>query len=132
MQDSAVSDTPTLGSPHGIDVAAAATYLPDESDPGMPVYVFGYRIVITNNGDSPARLLSRHWIIIDANGRREEVEGPGVVGATPRLQPGEKFEYQSFCPLKTKWGTMEGTYRMLRDDGQMFDAVINRFYLRTT
>jgi ApaG protein len=132
MQTSAVSDTLAQSSTHGIRVTATAVYLPAESDPGMPRHVFRYDIVIANDGDTPAQLVSRHWIIIDANGRREEVEGPGVVGATPRLQPGEKFEYQSFCPLKTKWGTMEGAYHMQRDDGQKFDVAINRFYLRTT
>ena len=131
MQTSAVSDTPIKSSAHGILVTATPVYLPEQSDPGMPRYVFRYTILIKNEGDAPAQLVSRHWVIIDANGRREDVEGPGVVGATPRLEPGKSFEYQSFCPLKTKWGTMEGTYQMKRDDGQIFEVAIDRFYLRT-
>jgi ApaG protein len=114
----------------GIRVGAAAFYLPDESEPDDRKYLFGYTIVIANVGEAPAQLISRHWVIIDAQGRREEVRGPGVVGETPRLEPGQAFKYQSHCPLKTPWGTMEGTYQMRRDDGEMFDARIERFYLR--
>ena len=114
----------------GIRVGATAYYLPEESDPDDRRYVFGYTIVIVNTGDAPAQLLRRHWVIIDAHGRREEVEGAGVVGETPRLEPGQAFKYQSFCPLPTTWGTMEGTYRMRRDDGAEFDVAIGRFYLR--
>lgn len=113
----------------GIRVGAAAFYLAEESEPAENQFVFGYNIVIANVGDAPAKLLSRHWIIIDAAGRREEVEGPGVVGQTPRLEPGQAFKYQSFCPLRTNWGTMEGTYTMQRDDGEKFDVQIGRFYL---
>ena len=121
-----MSDTET----DGVRVGATAYYLPDESDPTDRKYLFGYTIVIANHGDVPVQLLSRHWVIIDGAGRREEVKGPGVVGQTPRLEPGEAFKYQSFCPLHTPWGTMEGTYRMRRDDGSTFDANIGRFYLR--
>src|SRR3712207_2667213 len=115
---------------HGVRVGATAYYLPEESDPDEPLYVFGYTIVIANQGDEPVQLLSRHWVIIDANGRREDVRGPGVVGETPRLEPGQAFKYRSFCPLRTPWGTMEGTYQMRRDTGETFDAEIGRFYLR--
>jgi ApaG protein len=114
---------------NGIRVCAAAFYLPDQSDPDARNYVFGYNIVIANLGDQPAQLLSRHWRIIDAHGRHEEVEGPGVVGQTPRLSPGQAFKYQSFCPLKTPWGTMEGIYHFKRDDGSRFEAKVARFYL---
>ena len=114
----------------GVRVGASAFYLPQESDPDEDRYAFGYTIVISNEGNRPAKLLSRHWVIIDANGHREEVNGPGVVGETPRLEPGQAFKYQSFCPLRTPWGTMEGTYQMKRDDGSTFDASIGRFYLR--
>jgi ApaG protein len=117
---------------HGIRVGATAYYLPDESDPDIRKYVFGYTIVVKNEGDAPAQLISRHWVIIDALGRRGDVEGPGVIGQTPRLDPGEAFKYQSFCPLRTDWGTMEGTYTMRRDDGSTFDVNIGRFYLRTS
>lgn len=113
----------------GIRVGATAYYLPEHSDPDEDRYTFGYTIVIANNGDSAAQLLSRHWIIIDGAGHREEVRGPGVVGQTPRLEPGQAFKYQSFCPLSTPWGTMEGTYEMRRDDGTLFEARIGRFYL---
>lgn len=121
-----MSDTTT----HGIRVGAAGQYLPDQSDPTHPRYLFGYTIVISNVGDHPAQLVSRHWIIIDAHGRREGVRGPGVIGETPRLEPGQAFKYQSFCPLRTSWGTMEGEYQMRRDDGEMFEAKIGRFFLR--
>ena len=77
-----------------------------------------------------AQLLTRHWIIIDAEGNQEEVRGPGVVGQTPTLAPGEGFKYTSYCPLPTPWGTMEGSYRMQRPSGEVFDAKIARFYLR--
>ena len=120
-----MSDTVT----EGVRVGAAAFFLPDQSEPEAHKYLFGYTIVIANQGDSPVQLLSRHWVIIDADGRREEVQGPGVIGQTPRLEPGQAFKYQSFCPLRTRWGTMEGTYQMRRDDGQTFDARIGRFYL---
>jgi ApaG protein len=121
-----MSDTTT----EGIRVGATAYYLPEESEPDQRRWVFGYTIVIVNGGDEPAQLMTRHWVIIDAHGRREEVEGPGVVGETPRLAPGQAFKYQSFCPLRTEWGTMEGTYHFRRDDGSEFDAAIGRFYLR--
>ena len=75
------------------------------------------------------RLLSRRWVIINGDGDREDVAGRGVVGKTPSLAPGDMFEYTSFCPLDTEWGTMEGTYQMQREDGTLFDIVIGRFYL---
>ena len=115
----------------GVRVGATAHFLPDQSDPESRQYLFGYTIVIANEGDVPVQLVSRHWVIIDAYGRREDVEGPGVVGQTPRLEPGQAFRYQSFCPLKTPWGTMEGTYQMRRDGGETFDVKVGRFYLKT-
>ena len=121
------SDTIT----HGVRVGATAQYLPEQSDPDARQFLFGYTIVIANQGDTAVQLLTRHWVIIDAHGRREDVEGPGVVGQTPRLEPGQAFRYQSFCPLKTSWGTMEGTYHMRRDNGETFDVNIGRFYLKT-
>lgn len=113
----------------GIRVGARAYFLPDQSNVENRQYVFGYTILISNEGESPAQLLTRHWIIIDSYGRREEVRGPGVVGQTPRLEGGQAFKYQSFCPLPTAWGTMEGTYRMRRDDGAEFEVKIPRFFL---
>ena len=121
-----MSDTTT----RGVRVGATAFFLPDQSDPDDRKFLFGYNIVIANYGDVPVQLLRRHWVIIDGLGRREDVEGDGVVGQTPRLEPGQAFKYQSFCPLRTPWGTMEGTYQMRRDDGTTFDARIGRFYLK--
>lgn len=113
----------------GIRVGAAAFYLEEQSAPEERRFAFGYRILIENAGDHPATLRSRHWDIVDAHGRREEVDGPGVVGEQPRLEPGQGFTYQSFAVLKTEWGTMEGHYNFERDDGSPFKAAIGRFYL---
>ena len=121
------SDTTTAG----VRVGATAYFLPEESDADDRRFVFGYTIVIANDADAPVKLLTRHWVIIDALGRRDEVRGSGVVGRQPRLAPGEAFKYQSFCPLRTPWGTMEGSYTLRRDDGTTFEARIDRFYLRT-
>jgi len=119
------SDTTT----EGIRVAVRASYLPERSRPEVGHYFFIYTVRITNMGEAPAKLVSRHWTIRDAGGRTEEVRGPGVVGKSPRLAPGQGFEYTSFCPLPTPIGSMEGTYRMIRDDGSSFDAVVDRFEL---
>jgi ApaG protein len=129
MNASGSSDTLT----NGFRVIAKPAFLAGESDMSAnpPRYVFGYRMLIRNEGDSAAQLLSRHWIIIDGHGIRREVHGEGVIGNTPMLQPGQEFEYSSFCPLETEWGTMEGSYQMMRDDGWMFDITIGRFYLNT-
>lgn len=91
--------------------------------------MFGYRIVISNDSGRGVRLVSRRWEIVDADGREEVVEGEGVVGQQPMIAPGASFEYASFCPLSTRWGTMEGTYRMERADGEALDVRIGRFYL---
>jgi ApaG protein len=124
-----------MDSPHsdvvtdGIRIQAAAQYLSHDSDPGNGRYVFGYKITMTNDGPSKARLLARHWIILDGEGRREDVRGPGVVGEYPALAPGENYSYSSYCSLKTKWGTMEGSYTFERDDGARFSVRIGRFFL---
>ena len=125
MTRPASSDTLT----EGVRIQASAQYKASESDPARPHHVWAYRIVITNEGTRRAKLKSRHWVILDADNRREEVRGLGVVGKTPDLAPGERFEYVSGCPLKTPWGTMEGTYAMEREDGSTFQAVIGRFFL---
>ncbi len=104
-------------------------YIPERSEPERNLYFFAYHIRITNQGEMPARLVTRHWIITNAEGRVEEVKGPGVVGETPRLEPGETFEYSSFCPLSTPMGTMHGSYQMVTDDGRSFDAKIDPFTL---
>jgi ApaG protein len=102
-----------------------------ESDPERGGWLFAYRVRITNEGGDTVQLISRHWIITDANGETEEVQGPGVVGAQPVLAPGESFEYTSACPLRTSFGTMHGTYQMVTDTGDGFDAEIAAFALST-
>jgi ApaG protein len=116
----------------GIRVGATAYYLPAESNLDQHRYVFGYRIVIVNESKIAATLRTRHWIIIDGDGQVEEVRGKGVVGEQPRLEPGKGFKYNSYCPLTTPWGTMEGSYQFERDDGSTFRVKIGRFYLTTT
>ena len=112
-----------------IEVTVETQYLPDQSDPGEERYFFSYRIHITNVGTVAAQLVSRHWIITDAEGKVEEVRGLGVVGNQPLLKPGESFEYTSGCPLPTPVGTMKGTYQMVAEDGTRFDAPISEFVL---
>ncbi len=113
----------------GVRIHAAAQFLPHESDPDENSYLFAYRITMSNEGTEPARLKRRHWVITDAEGNRNDVEGPGVVGEYPTLDPGESFEYVSTCPLPTPWGTMEGEYRFERLDGRDFDVQVGRFFL---
>jgi len=113
----------------GIEVTVQADYLPHHSDPTARRFVFAYTVVIANYGDRPAKLETRHWIITDATGGVEEVRGPGVVGETPRLAPGQLFQYTSGCVLQTPRGTMHGSYQMVRDDGEQFDAEIAPFVL---
>jgi len=113
----------------GMRVRVTTSYLAAESDPDSGEYLFAYQIVIENLGDSAAQLISRHWIITDGEGEVREVRGPGVIGEQPRLGPGEGFEYQSFCPLPTPVGVMQGSFQMLRDDGASFDAEIKPFRL---
>jgi ApaG protein len=104
-------------------------YLPDQSDPAANKYLFAYQITIANEGTQPAQLLTRHWVIKDAYNHVEEVRGEGVVGETPLLEPGQSFTYTSYCPLRTEYGTMRGTYGMMRPDGEIFDAIIAPFAL---
>jgi ApaG protein len=113
----------------GIRVDVQSAFRPDRSDASVGRWLFTYTVKITNEGDAPARLVSRHWIITDASGEREEVQGDGVVGHQPYLSPGESFDYTSFCILKTEHGSMRGSYRMVRDDGSTFDAAIAPFPL---
>ena len=104
-------------------------FLPDRSSPADAQYVFAYHIKISNMGSDVAQLVSRHWIITTADGETEEVQGAGVVGEQPVLQPGEQFEYTSFCPLKTNVGTMHGSYTMVTPGGDMFQARVAPFTL---
>jgi ApaG protein len=113
----------------GIEVEVHGDYRPDRSSPAEGRYLFTYTVRITNGGSGAARLLSRHWIITDAAGALEEVVGDGVVGQQPHLQPGQSFQYTSFCVLRTPLGQMRGTYTMARDDGSRFEAEIAPFAL---
>jgi len=114
---------------HAIDIAVATRFLDDQSAPEADRYVFAYTIRIHNSGEVPARLVSRHWVITDANGKVQEVRGAGVVGEQPWLRPGEDFEYTSGAVLETALGTMQGSYQMVADDGTEFDAPIAPFTL---
>ncbi|MCC6673309.1 MAG: Co2+/Mg2+ efflux protein ApaG [Planctomycetes bacterium] len=116
----------------GIRVRVAAQFVPERSDPDRRHWFYVYKVVLTNVGEVPARLVSRHWVIRDAENRQREVRGPGVVGEQPEIQPGETYSYMSSCPLETEWGTMEGSYHMVRPDGSAFDARIGRFFLAPT
>lgn len=120
-----MSDTTT----RGIRVQVRSTYLSDRSSPRDRQYVFSYHIRISNVGAETAQLVSREWIITDADGEVERVKGPGVVGEQPVLPPGGAFEYTSYCPLRTPVGSMHGTYQMVTTGGERFDAVIAPFTL---
>lgn len=113
----------------GIRIQVHARYVPERSEPDQRQWFFVYHVRISNEGTETARLVSRHWMITDANGHVEEVKGPGVVGKQPLLAPGEAFEYTSFCPLPTSFGTMHGTYQMVTDSGETYDAKIAQFSL---
>ncbi|HEU4516794.1 MAG TPA: Co2+/Mg2+ efflux protein ApaG [Steroidobacteraceae bacterium] len=112
-----------------ISVAVDTRYLEDQSDPDEHRYVFAYTITIRNRGTVPAKLLGRHWVITDANGKVQEVRGEGVVGEQPHLMPGQGFRYTSGAVLETPVGSMQGSYRMLADNGVEFDAPIAAFTL---
>jgi ApaG protein len=116
-------------SSYRIEVAAVPRFLEEHSQPGQGRYAFAYTITIRNEGEVPAKLLTRHWVITDGNGNVEEVDGPGVVGEHPHLAPGEAFEYTSGAVIATPVGTMHGSYGMLADDGTAFGAPIPRFTL---
>ena len=113
----------------GVKVDVESQYVKEQSDPERNYYFFSYHVTITNEGEDTVQLISRHWIITDEHGHVDEVQGPGVVGEQPVLEPGESFEYTSFCPLKTPMGAMHGTYQMTTRQGEPFDAQIPRFSL---
>ena len=114
---------------HQIRVDVETNFVDEQSDPRERRFVFAYTITIRNEGQVPARLMTRHWIITDANGKVQEVRGDGVVGEQPYLKPGQGFRYSSGAILETPVGAMQGTYQMVTDDGQHFDAPIAPFTL---
>jgi ApaG protein len=114
---------------HKIRVDVSTSYVDDQSKPDESRYVFSYTITIHNLGTVPAKLLTRHWRITDANGKVQEVRGEGVVGEQPHLQPGQGFRYSSGAVIETPVGAMQGSYQMVADDGAHFDAVIAPFRL---
>lgn len=113
----------------GIRVTVRSQYLESDSQPHLGRYIFAYTVTIANEGDRPARLMGRHWVITDANGREQQVRGDGVVGRQPTIAPGEVHEYSSFCPLPTAIGFMQGSFQMVRPDDSRFDATIAPFTL---
>lgn len=126
------SEAVTPFSGGAIRIVVDPAFEPEHSDPREPRYVFSYRIRITNESAAEGprvQLLTRQWLIVDSLGRGEEVTGEGVVGRQPELGPGESFEYASWAPLRTEWGTMEGTYRFRLETGEVISARVARFYL---
>ena len=123
------SSTPREPEPHAVEIGVDARYVSDQSKPEANRYVFSYEITLRNLGMMPVRLQTRHWVITDANGKVEEVRGPGVVGEQPRLQPGEEYRYTSGAVLETQVGTMRGAYLFHADDGTDFEVPIPEFVL---
>jgi len=126
----------TAPNPHGsekvtrsIRVRVEPRYLPERSDPGAGRYLFGYSVLVANEGAGKVRIRSRKWRIVDGDGHPHEVEGLGVVGRQPVIAPGDQFEYSSYCPLQTEWGTMEGTYTVEPEQGEAFEVEVGRFFL---
>lgn len=115
--------------PYDIEVSVDTRFVDDQSAPAENRYVFAYTITLHNAGAVPARLLARHWVITDANGKVQEVRGDGVVGEQPWMRPGDAYQYTSGAVLETAVGTMRGSYQMLADDGTRFDAPIPQFTL---
>jgi len=120
-----MSDTTT----NGIRIQVESMYVEERSDPQESYFFFAYHVVISNVGSAAAQLISREWVITDSDGNVERVQGAGVVGETPLLEPGGAFEYTSFCPLRTSMGSMQGGYMMRRSNGETFRAEIAPFTL---
>ena len=112
-----------------VEIKTVSRFLPEQSDLSASRYVFAYHITITNRGEQTVKLLTRHWIITDAEDKVQEVRGEGVIGQQPELRPGESFEYTSGCSIATPVGTMKGSYFMEAADGRQFDAPIAEFTL---
>lgn len=115
--------------PYDITVHVTPQYLPEQSEPSQEQFMFAYTVRITNNGEQAVQVISRHWIITDADQKTQEVRGLGIVGQQPLLAPGETFEYTSGCPLSTPFGTMRGTYHCVGDNGIPFEVAIDEFVL---
>lgn len=120
---------PHSATTQGVTVRVSVTYLPEQSEPARGRWFWAYHIRLENEGERPVQLLTRHWIITDGRGARHSVEGEGVVGEQPLIEPGASFDYVSGCPLATPSGAMQGSYRMVGEDGQTFDVEIPRFPL---
>jgi ApaG protein len=112
-----------------VTVRVSVSYLPEQSEPARGRWFWAYHIRLENDGDGAVQLLTRHWVITDGNGARHTVEGEGVVGEQPLIAPGASYDYVSGCPLATPSGAMQGSYRMIAEDGQLFDVAIPRFAL---
>lgn len=113
----------------GVRVTVQPRYVAEQSEPDRAHYLFAYQVTIRNEGPTAVQLKSRHWIITNGEGKVEEVRGAGVVGEQPTLAPGDSFTYTSGCPLGTPVGTMHGSYQMVTEDGEPFDALIEPFRL---
>jgi len=120
-----MSDTTTKG----VRIQIKSVFVPERSSEDDDYYFFAYRVRISNVGEEMVQLVSRHWVITDADGKIEEVRGPGVVGEQPLLRTGQSFEYTSFCPIRTPVGSMHGSYQMIGEDEEPFDAKIDPFGL---
>ena len=117
---------------NNIKIKAISHFIKNRSSPENSIFLFSYDVEIKNNSDSEVQLLSRYWHIQDGDGNVEEVRGPGVIGLQPLIKPNERFEYSSFCPLKTPFGMMSGTYQMKLNSEEIFDASIPSFSLYAT
>ncbi len=120
---------PHAATTDGVTVRVAVSYLPEQSEPRRGRWFWAYHIRIENDSDRTVQLLTRHWVITDGRGARHSVEGEGVVGEQPLIAPGASFDYVSGCPLQTPTGAMQGSYRLIGDDGVQFDAAIPKFSL---
>ncbi|MGJ3626254.1 Co2+/Mg2+ efflux protein ApaG [Sphingomonas sp. MMS24-JH45] len=120
---------PNAATTEDITVRVSVSYLPEQSEPGRGRWFWAYHIRLENGSDAAVQLLTRHWVITDGRGARHSVEGEGVVGEQPLIAPGASFDYVSGCPLSTPTGAMQGSYRMIGEDGRRFDVAIPRFAL---
>jgi ApaG protein len=120
---------PSSETTRGVTVRVSVSYLPEQSEPTRGRWFWAYHIRLENDGDQAVQLLTRHWIITDGRGARHSVEGEGVVGEQPLIAPGASYDYVSGCPLATPSGSMQGSYRMIGEDGSLFDVAIPKFTL---